>query len=414
MKRILFVLLALVAFDISLFAQEYLDNGLGVKISDVEINASSGEATITVELANGTAAAIGTGIRTIQFDILLPEGIQLSSDDVNLDESDQERAFTAGCNAVDDKGQHLRFVGSTLINKDKFIKDGVLFTFNVKVVGTSFGVQEAKVTGDGSSPMIFSCSNSIYFYQNNFSFKINVPVLFLYDDKSYEAFPSYIGDITVKRTIGAGKWNTICLPFPMFTDDIIDAFGGNVTLAKFDGCVTHKNKSGEITGLGLRFSSVNPLEISANTPYLIKVTTDVPGFSVENTSLVYNTPVATGEGGSFVGTYKVIDPLGSKENPVLFISNNSFYTAIGKSKLNSFRGYFELDDLADYREAQENQANITLFIDDEATGIVGVTGGQANTDTVYDLQGRLVKTDGNLNNLQKGIYIVNGQKVTVK
>lgn len=412
MKRILFVLLALVAFNISLFAQEYLDNGLGVKISDVEINAGSGEATITVELANGTAAAIGTGIRTIQFDILLPEGIQLSSDDVNLDESDQERAFTAGCNAVDDKGQHLRFVGSTLINKDKFIKDGVLFTFNVKVVGTSFGVQEAKVTGDDPTPMIFSCSNSIYFYQHDFSFNINVPVLF--EDNSYDAFPNYSGNITVKRTIGAGKWNTICLPFPMDADDIKNAFGDNVTLATFDGCVTHKNKSGEITGLGLRFSSVNPLEISANTPYLIKVIQDVSEFLVENTSLVDNTPVAIGEGGSFIGTYKIINPLGSESNPVLFISNNSFYTAIGNSKLKSFRGYFELDDLAAYREAQTAQANITLFIDDEATGIMGVTDGQTNTFTVYDTQGRIVKTDGNLNDLQKGIYIVNGQKVTLK
>ena len=70
-----------------------------------------------------------------------------------------------------------------------------------------------------------------------------------------------------------------------------------------------------------------------------------------------------------------------------------------------------MDGYAEYHSA----ANVNYFVDEEqATEIVGLTTGQGAVDAVYDLQGRQVKVDGDLNSLQKGVYIVNGQKVTVK
>ena len=49
---------------------------------------------------------------------------------------------------------------------------------------------------------------------------------------------------------------------------------------------------------------------------------------------------------------------------------------------------------------------------DETTGIGEVeTTETPQSGNIYDLNGRLVRTDGNLQALPKGIYILNGKKV---
>ena len=58
-----------------------------------------------------------------------------------------------------------------------------------------------------------------------------------------------------------------------------------------------------------------------------------------------------------------------------------------------------------------NNANVTLFVDDVPTGIRTVTTNQDKND-VYDLSGRKVNSDKVT--LQKGVYIGNGKKETVR
>ena len=49
---------------------------------------------------------------------------------------------------------------------------------------------------------------------------------------------------------------------------------------------------------------------------------------------------------------------------------------------------------------------------DETTGVGEVkTTEVPQSGNIYDLNGRLVRTDGNLQALPKGIYILNGKKV---
>ena len=48
---------------------------------------------------------------------------------------------------------------------------------------------------------------------------------------------------------------------------------------------------------------------------------------------------------------------------------------------------------------------------DPSTGIVNLENANANT-TVYSIDGKSIKTS--LNNLEKGLYIVNGKKVYIK
>jgi hypothetical protein len=55
-----------------------------------------------------------------------------------------------------------------------------------------------------------------------------------------------------------------------------------------------------------------------------------------------------------------------------------------------------------------NAKTITLEVDDIANGIMIINGDEQNARNIYDIQGRKVE------NLSKGIYIINGKKVVVK
>ena len=50
------------------------------------------------------------------------------------------------------------------------------------------------------------------------------------------------------------------------------------------------------------------------------------------------------------------------------------------------------------------------------TGIEGIEGvvSSKNSQKLYDLNGRLIRSNGNTEGLAKGIYIVNGKKVVIR
>ena len=53
------------------------------------------------------------------------------------------------------------------------------------------------------------------------------------------------------------------------------------------------------------------------------------------------------------------------------------------------------------------------MIDDVATDIQSVAIASNTNQGIYDLQGRKLNSK-NVNTLQKGVYVVNGKKITVK
>ncbi len=418
MKKFLFSLAAFIALGTGVFAADAVMVEDAIVIDDVEMVAG-GTATVTVtlsEAAVNAAAAKSDVIRGMQVDIYLPEGftaVEKSEGKVKTKRgADQDDYMAVGSNSYVDSYQHIRFILSNMEGTPLY--KGVLFTFDIKaaddVVSKNYDVIAGGEYGNTSN-VKFSGSNYSY-EQVPFTFKIKMP-LTLDETKDYAAFDASTGKVTVKRTISANNWNTICLPFDMTAEQLKAAFGENVQVASFTKCDTYKSGD-KITGLGLKFSSVSA--ISAHTPYLIKVDAAVSTFTLDEATISDGTPSASGDGGTFVGTYKNITGLGT-DAPVLFLSGNKFYIATGNSSLKSFRGYFDLTDLKDYYDANvATNANISIFVDDDqVTGINGVTAGQGDVDAVYDLQGRKIKVENNdLNTLQKGVYIINGQKVTVK
>ena len=71
-------------------------------------------------------------------------------------------------------------------------------------------------------------------------------------------------DVRVKRTIKAGEWSTICLPFAMTEAQCKAAFGSDVQIGDFTGYEATEDDDGNIVGLKVNFK--NATEIEANHP----------------------------------------------------------------------------------------------------------------------------------------------------
>ena len=199
------------------------------------------------------------------------------------------------------------------------------------------------------------------------------------------------------------------MPFAMTAEQVKTAFGDDVKLNDFEGIETdYEGKN--IVGIQVKFNTATAIE--ENHPYLIKVSSLINEFSVNNVSINPVTKPTVDKDelyfkgvyfyNSFVGTY-VAETIVPKNN--LFLSNNKFWYSTGSTQMKAFRGYFDfMDILSDV----ENASTRIGFNFDETTGIKEVHG-NANVEGTYDLQGRKVEEPTN-----KGLYIVNGRKVVKK
>lgn len=59
-----------------------------------------------------------------------------------------------------------------------------------------------------------------------------------------------------------------------------------------------------------------------------------------------------------------------------------------------------------------SNSSFLIAIDNDATGISAMSDEASSNDVVYDLTGRKLMSNGNKSSLQKGIYIINGHKIT--
>ena len=222
-------------------------------------------------------------------------------------------------------------------------------------------------------------------------------------------------DVRVRRTITAGDWNTICLPFAMSEAQTKAAFGDGVQIADFVDHEIQEDADENIVGIEVNFKDVTAID--ANHPYIIKVSSAISEFTVdgvdidpdEDRALIEND---NGKSGSrrvvysgFYGTYHA-----QTEVPkyCMFLSGNNFWYSLGLTKMKAFRAFFEF---ADRLTDVENAYPVKMFIHhaDDETGIEEVQMSNGSNDgEIYDLAGRRMEKAG------KGIYIINNKKVLVK
>ena len=218
-------------------------------------------------------------------------------------------------------------------------------------------------------------------------------------------------NVTLMRTMKAGVWNTICLPFDVTKKQATAAFGEGVKIAQLDDAST---------GNTLNFVDMSGYDMVASTPYLIKPTIAAPteGYKFEGVTIKANdkgnvVPDAVITKGlyGFVGVYNPVDATEDIKNTAFrdecyaaFLGdNNTIFKAAGGT-MKGFRAYFAIPN-------GTATSALRVNIDGTATSIKNIDSEVVESNApVYNLQGQRV--DGN--NLTPGIYVKAGKKFVVK
>ncbi|WP_440419297.1 hypothetical protein [Prevotella merdae] len=206
-------------------------------------------------------------------------------------------------------------------------------------------------------------------------------------------------DVTLKRPMNVGQWNTFCVPFSIDAKQIASQFGEGTQIAKFVDSIDDE----------IQFTTLTSNEIVAGEPYLVKPINAADSYSFTNVSVAATDPITKGGGEyiSFKGIYNPTDiTVGLPANTFAAgIVGNVVKKAVSGSNMKGFRAFFIIP------EGTGAQSSYMLKIDGTVTSINSINGADVVVNApVYNLQGQRV--DGN--NLTPGIYVKAGKKFVVK
>lgn len=353
------------------------------------------------------------------FSLRLPEGLSLECDEWG------DPIYVKDPTSIDK--MNILFVGTGNVacqpsNATATIKgtSGTLLTLNLVAdaslaVGTEITVPVAKATFQQRSPE--SVTDIVL---DDFSFKVTIgePVdsRVVLDEKSTTVPEASSGavDVRVNRTLVAGNWNTICLPFAMTGSQVTSAFGNDVQLADFSDWTIEEDGEGNIVRIVISFENVAATGgMEANHPYLIKVSQPVTEFTADGVTITpEEEPMTMVKHGTkkrdpesyMIGTYAANTVL---DEFMLFLNGNKFWYSSGLTKMKAFRAYFNIYDIL---TSVENAEAKVFFTFAETTGIKNVNDGDADgniDDSWYTIDGQKLNREP----VQKGIYIHRGKKI---
>ena len=219
--------------------------------------------------------------------------------------------------------------------------------------------------------------------------------LFGEDDSSFAKYAKTGAKVALTRTLGAGYWNTLCLPFSLTADQVKAVFGDGVQLRTY----------GSVTGSTMNFVTATTIE--AGAPYLVKVEEDVVDPIIDGVDVTVDEPEAKGDAYAMKGTYTTYALTTNGSNLFLGDGDKFYRPAEGQNTMKGLRAYFIVP-------SGTNAAALYANIDGVETALdeVGTDDVVDNHATVYNLSGQSVGND--LNTLPRGIYIQNGKKIVVK
>lgn len=409
MKKIL-MLFALFTATLAMHAAN------GIEVSDAAA-AKGGEGTVSIMLNNDDYT-----FTAFSFKVTLPEGLSFVTD------GEGTPAFTKG-DRFSDHAISASLSGQTATFACLSLTSAAISGTSGKLLDISIQSDDEQTVGaelDASlSELTFTTTTEVEvpFTDVDFTITIGEP------DDGYIKFnetsatlPKYTagekGKVRMFRTIVADKWNTIVLPFTLNKAKAEAAFGSDVQLAEFSGFEVEYADEEDVTpdAITINFSTYTMTAkkgMTGGKPFLIKTSKDIAQFEAEDCTLVgavtnvsksdeYETPgVFTG---SLVKTKVPADGL--------FIYEDKFYYSAGSTNIKAFRGWFELGAVLD--KETDFGANVRFVVDDEVTAIEGVPSAADEIGAVYTLNGQLIGKDIDMKSLPKGIYIMNGKKVSVK
>lgn len=289
------------------------------------------------------------------------------------------------------------------INRIDFTDDGNNtvnnFTFSTGKLNSSTSTWTGLAT-----KLTMEVTNAQVFLKNMIVNLVKVENVTLNESEINTIEAKTLANVTLKRTMKADMWNTICLPFDLDQTKITTAFGDGVKVAQLDG---------NSTGTTLSFKNVDA--IKARIPYLIKPsevkTSNEYVFENVNIDAANVSPYfdRTKSEFAFKGIYNMVDittdvtEFGTGYYAAFLGSNNIVHKATtGTTK--GFRAYFAIPNSVKASE-------LRVVIDGTATSIKNIDSEVVEDNApVYNLQGQRV--DGN--NLTPGIYVKAGKKFVVK
>lgn len=381
-------------------------------------NAAAGtQVQMSIKMKNSAA------IRGFQFDLFLPDGVTAAKSAkgkilASLTESrlplEDEHTLT-----LSEQGDgSIRFLCGSLADETFTGTDGEIATLTINVDGGM---------ANGDYPvylrtMKLTETDISKFYETaelETTLTIGAAGYTILDETSTVVPTAAEGvNVKVKRTINAGNWSTICLPFAMTEEQVKTAFGNDVELGDFTGYDTTE-EGDDITGITVNFD--NATEIESNHPYIIKVSAPMTEFTVDGVDInpedvpCVSFGFTTGKGSKavyhpidFNGTYVAdFDFYNDAQSQALFLSENKFYYATENTKhMKAFRAYFDFDDVLS--DVESSSSRIAMRFD-SITDINKVSKKMSDTSgAIYDLQGRRV------NKPIKGIFIKDGKKIVIE
>src|SRR5574344_1368569 len=214
--------------------------------------------------------------------------------------------------------------------------------------------------------------------------------------------------VTLTRTLLAGTWNSLVLPFSMNETQVKDAFGVDTRVYYYNGVTSNK----------FNFLRHYYHVIQAGVPCLI-VPSQVNSsneYTITGVTINSDATTVSKDGYIFTGTYAGSTVM---ETGSYFVGHEQNSTAARLYNTNS--GEKIITGLRAYlKPGTTSAAKVTgLSFDDDNSSVTAIedvtTDVTVNNGNIYNLSGQLVKTGAtNLDGLDKGIYILNGKKYVVK
>ena len=379
----------------------YADNGV-LSVTNVKNVVPGFRGSFDIVLSGSTVQYAG-----YQFKLTLPEGLTYSGY--------ADGALINGHASTISGNSEMTFTGDANPSANFTAMNGTLLRIYFTVSSTASGT----LSGGKFTNIHFTNISGTDYALSNVDFSVTVGnTVTLDEDESFSPVAINNINVTVNRTLKAGVWNTIVLPFSLTAAQIsaneqlsgaqIVAFTG----VDFEGAHNSQTYNFDITSIKFSFSSVTD-GITSHTPYLIKVPSEVTSFTVNGVNMTNSAPIAvdqTDKGNvvsHFVGTYTCPTIVPADK---LYISDNKFKYSTGSTKLKSFRAYFDYSRVLIDKSLSAASRAITFDIDGESTtSIFNLEEGTIETEgKYYNLKGQRVA------NPTKGVYVVEGKKVMKK
>ena len=369
-------------------------------------------ATCTLKVTNGISVVEKTVCFTpgyIKGQASAGVGVEMSSGPVTVNSLNAELAKT-------DK---YTFYGTThtissrigkIVKIEFYGKDSEhpLTVFDYKGTEGTLAKEDFYACWDGyATKAVFTASSTAYVTQIDVTLEIPPLKTYTIDEtKADNLVEDYRNaDITIKRSLSADHWNTLCLPFNLSSGEVVKYFGEGTQLREYQGKFSNNTAT-----------FVPVYSIEAGKPYIMKPGNNIvedptfTGVSMVTTRCdADNNPLPVGDRSVFQmkGIYN--QTVLKTDKTELFLGDgNLFYYPVEEDiearTMDGMRAYFIVPKSTDTKKLRAN-------INGNVTQLTHIFATEESDTTVYNMTGQRV--GNSLNSLKRGVYILNRKKKVV-